>query len=114
MQAMQVSLSDIPGLVEDNSPERPAYKPRFMFERSAPAIRAALAASDEDALAEFERDFHAAMVETDHDFDLGRMEKLVHHWWLRAMVYLDVDRKKSIDEAIARFDAGDESVFNTE
>jgi hypothetical protein len=108
---MTTTTPAIPGLVIDDSPGRPAHKPRITFECSAVAVRVALTATNADALAEFERQFHVAMAEADDDFDLGPVEKVIRHWWLRAIHYLDADATAYTAAVVEQLQHGDESAL---
>ena len=70
---MSITKPAIPGLVIDDSPDRPIYRPRVTFECSARAVRAALTVANAAALAEFEHQFHVAMAEADDDFETDRV-----------------------------------------
>ncbi len=60
-------------------------------------------------LAEFEREFHVAMAEADDDFDLARVDVVVRHWWLRAVLYLDREAFEHTVAVTERLETGDES-----
>lgn len=104
-----MTVTDIPGLVVDDSPDRPPHRPRVTFERSAKAVRAALKQANVEALEEFERAFHVAMAEADDDFDLDRVEKVVRHWWFRAVHYLDGEASAYTAAEAERLNAADEA-----
>lgn len=108
---MTVTVRDIPGLVVDDSPDRPPHRPRVTFDRTATAVREALRRSNVEALEEFERQFHVAMAEADDDFDLSRVEKVVRHWWFRAVHYLDGEASAYTAEMAERLNAADESTL---
>lgn len=55
-------------------------------DRSGPAIRSALAAAAPDELPEFEAQFRIALAEADDDFDLSRVDRVVAHWWVIAIL----------------------------
>ncbi|MET9265278.1 DUF6247 family protein [Amycolatopsis sp. NPDC004079] len=74
---------DIPGLVVDDSPDRPPYRPRVTFERSVVSVRAALRATNADDLAEFEREFIKEMVEAEDSDDVTPVHGIVNHWYGR-------------------------------
>uniref|UniRef100_UPI003F492ADD DUF6247 family protein n=1 Tax=Amycolatopsis sp. CA-096443 TaxID=3239919 RepID=UPI003F492ADD len=106
---MTVTARDVPGLAVDDSPDRPPHRPRVTFECSAKAVRAALKQANVEALAEFERAFHVAMAEADDDFDLGRVEKVVRHWWFRAVHYLDDEASAYTAAEAERLNAADDA-----
>ena len=108
---MSITKPAIPGLVIDDSPDRPIYRPRVTFECSARAVRAALTVANAAALAEFEHQFHVAMAEADDDFDLRRVSRLVRHWWLRAIHYLDADATAYTAAVADELRHGDESAL---
>ncbi|WP_210407953.1 DUF6247 family protein [Allokutzneria sp. NRRL B-24872] len=101
----------IPGLVVDDSPDRPLCRPRVTFERSAVAVRAALAAYDRDRLVDFEAEFHIAMAEADDDFDLGRVDAVVQRWFAVALMAANPEYVAAIDEDQRRIEEGDPSVI---
>ncbi|WP_236746295.1 DUF6247 family protein [Mycobacteroides abscessus] len=51
-----------------------------LLPRNGPAIRAALAKAAPDELPEFEAEFRIALAETDNDFDLARMNRVLDRW----------------------------------
>ncbi|MGH3930749.1 MAG: DUF6247 family protein [Pseudonocardiaceae bacterium] len=51
------------------------------IERSGPAIRATLAALAPAECAEFEVEFHQALIHTGTDFDLGHVDAVLNRWW---------------------------------
>ncbi|MDO2969892.1 DUF6247 family protein [Mycobacteroides abscessus] len=50
-------------------------------QRRGPAIRAALAQTAPDELSEFEAEFRIALAETNDDFDLERVERVLNRRW---------------------------------
>ena len=106
-----VISSAIPGLVVDDSPDRPPYRPRVTFERSAVAIRAALAVYDRDKLADFEAEFHIAMAEADDDFDLRRVDAVVERWFPTALMAANPEYVAAMDEDQRRVEEGDTSLI---
>uniref|UniRef100_UPI003F49A9B4 DUF6247 family protein n=1 Tax=Amycolatopsis sp. CA-096443 TaxID=3239919 RepID=UPI003F49A9B4 len=106
---MTATARDIPGLVVDDSPDRPLYRPRVTFERSGPAVREALRATDVDDLAEFEREFITAMAEAEDTFDLEPVHKVVGFWHGKALRHLNPEIGEYTAGVIARLRAGDES-----
>ncbi|GAA4008086.1 hypothetical protein GCM10022247_32860 [Allokutzneria multivorans] len=101
----------IPGLVVDDSADRPLYRPRVTFECSAVAVRAALATYDRDRLADFEAEFHIAMAEADDDFDLGRVDDVVQRWFAVALMAANPEYVAAIDDDQRRIDEGDTSLI---
>ncbi|TEA06742.1 DUF6247 family protein [Mycobacteroides salmoniphilum] len=51
--------------------------------------RAALAQTASDELSEFEAEFRIALAETDDDFDLERVDRVLNRWWGRAYLQLN-------------------------
>ncbi|RJQ87666.1 DUF6247 family protein [Amycolatopsis panacis] len=106
---MTATARDIPGLVVDDSANRPPYQPRVTFERSAAAVREALRALNADDLAEFERDFHRTMAEAEDSFDLTPVHEVVGFWHGRALRHLNPEIGEYTAGVIERLGAGDES-----
>ncbi|MEV0050052.1 DUF6247 family protein [Saccharopolyspora shandongensis] len=50
-------------------------------DRTGPAIHRTLSELDPENCSEFEREFHQAMAESDDDFDLHRVQKVIDRWW---------------------------------
>lgn len=106
---MSATVRDIPGLVVDDSPDRPPYRPRVTFERSAAAVREALRATDADDLAEFESEFHRTMAEAEDSFDLTAVHDVVGFWYGRALAHLNPEIGEYTGPVIERQLAGDDS-----
>lgn len=58
-------------------------------ERTGPAIRAALMDASPDEVPDFEAEFHTALAETDDDFDVSRIDRLIGRWWRIAHLRLN-------------------------
>lgn len=58
-------------------------------ERTGPAIRAALMETSPDEVPDFETEFHTALAETDDDFDVSRIDRLIGRWWRIAHLRLN-------------------------
>ncbi len=75
-------------------------------ERSGPAIRDALAAAAPDELPEFEAQFRIALAETDDDFDLSRVERVLNRWWGVAHLRLNppTEDERAVIDQVGRGD----------
>lgn len=74
--------------------------------RDGPAIRKALAQVAPDELAEFEAEFRIALAETDEDFDLARVHRVLNRWVGRLHLRLNppTDAAKAVVTQVARGD----------
>lgn len=84
-----------------------AVAPIAGIPRTAAAVRPALAEHRPDLEEKFVAEFHAAMQETEADFDTTRIDRLVGHCWAQACVLLNPDPEA--EAAHARLQAGDTS-----
>lgn len=77
-----------------------------LLPRNGPAIRAALAKAAPDELPEFEAEFRIALAETDNDFDLARMNRVLDRWLGRLHLRLKppTEAEKAVVAQVARGD----------
>ncbi|WP_241255935.1 DUF6247 family protein [Candidatus Protofrankia californiensis] len=86
----------------------PPYAVRQRVERTAPAVRAAL---NPARRAEFEAEFHAAIVAADDAIDLAPLQRVVDRWWPQAVLCANPEIQAGVDVDRARIAAGDPTVF---
>lgn len=106
---MVATASEIPGYDIDSCSGRAPHTPRVTTDWTPAAVRAALMHARPDMVEDFEREFHTAMAEADDSFDLQGVEKMVRHWWMRAVHYLNPEAVEYTAGVVKRLATGDES-----
>ncbi|MCI2417104.1 DUF6247 family protein [Saccharopolyspora sp. K220] len=85
---------------------------QVIVDRTGPAIHRTLSELDPENCVEFEREFHQAMAESDDDFDLDRVQKVINRYW--AVACAAANPAPYVNEVLERIKNGDESVFGEE